>query len=90
MAGSHLIVARDTCIGQHAKAGRHAVAMGAGHYAGLLRIGALPVSTIGGGQWAHTVVLCHPPTVRLHGFGRFTPQRGVFFAVLGVVLETHQ
>lgn len=37
-----VIVAGDTCIAQHAKAGRHAVVMEPAHYAGLLRPGALP------------------------------------------------
>lgn len=38
------IVAGDTCIAQHAKAGRHAVVMEPAHYAGLLRPGAAPVT----------------------------------------------
>jgi hypothetical protein len=36
--------AGDTCIAQHAKAGRHAVVMEPAHYAGLLRPGAPPLA----------------------------------------------
>ncbi len=39
-ATHYVIVAGDTCIAQHAKAGRHAVVMEPAHYAGLLRPGA--------------------------------------------------
>ena len=38
-ATHYVIVAGDTCIAQHAKAGRHAVVMEPAHYAGLLRPG---------------------------------------------------
>jgi len=38
-----VIVAGDTCIAQHAKAGRHAVVMEPAHYHGLLRPGAAAV-----------------------------------------------
>lgn len=41
-ATHYVIVAGDTCIAQHAKAGRHAVVMEPAHYRGLLRpIGAV-------------------------------------------------
>ena len=43
-ATHYVIVAGDTCIAQHAKAGRHAVVMEPAHYAGLLRPGAPPVT----------------------------------------------
>jgi transposase len=43
-ATHYVIVAGDTCIAQHAKAGRHAVVMEPAHYAGLLRPGAAPVA----------------------------------------------
>lgn len=43
-ATHYVIVAGDTCIAQHAKAGRHAVVMEPAHYAGLLRPGATPVT----------------------------------------------
>ena len=43
-ATHYVIVAGDTCIAQHAKAGRHAVVMEPVHYAGLLRPGATPVT----------------------------------------------
>ena len=36
---TYVIVAGETCIAQHAKAGRHAVVMEPAHYAGLLRPG---------------------------------------------------
>ena len=39
-ATHYVIVAGDTCIAQHAKAGRHAVVMEPAHYQGLLRPGA--------------------------------------------------
>jgi transposase len=38
-ATHYVIMAGDTCVAQHAKAGRHAVVMEPGHYAGLLRPG---------------------------------------------------
>lgn len=41
-ATHYTILAGDTCIAQHAKAGRHAVVMEPAHYAGLLRPGAPP------------------------------------------------
>jgi transposase len=43
-ATHYVIVAGDTCIARHAKAGRHAVVMEPGHYAGLLRPGLRPRS----------------------------------------------
>jgi hypothetical protein len=43
-ATHYVIVAGDTCIAQHAKAGRHAVVMEPTHYAGLLRPGAAPLT----------------------------------------------
>ena len=43
-ATHYVIVAGDTCIAQHAKAGRHAVVMEPTHYAGLLRPGAVPLA----------------------------------------------
>jgi transposase len=43
-ATHYVIVAGDTCIAQHAKAGRHAVVMEPAHYAGLLRPGAPSVA----------------------------------------------
>jgi transposase len=43
-ATHYVIVAGDTCIAQHAKAGRHAVVMEPTHYAGLLRPGAPPLA----------------------------------------------
>jgi transposase len=43
-ATHYVIVAGETCIAQHAKAGRHAVVMEPAHYAGLLRPGATPVT----------------------------------------------
>lgn len=48
-ATHYVIVAGDTCIAQHAKAGRHAVVMEPAHYAGLLRPGAPPLT--GAPQW---------------------------------------
>ena len=39
-ATHYVIVVGETCIAQHAKAGRHAVVMEPGHYQGLLRPGA--------------------------------------------------
>lgn len=41
-ATHYVICAGDTCIAQHAKAGRHAVVMDPAHYRGLLRPGARP------------------------------------------------
>ena len=38
-----MIVAGDTCVAQHAKAGRHAVVMEPAHYQGLLRPGLVPL-----------------------------------------------
>jgi hypothetical protein len=43
-ATHYVIIAGDTCIAQHAKAGRHAVVMEPAHYAGLLRPGAAPLT----------------------------------------------
>ena len=43
-ATHYVIVAGDSCIAQHAKAGRHAVVMEPAHYRGLLRAGAAPPS----------------------------------------------
>lgn len=43
-ATHYVIVAGETCIAQHAKAGRHAVVMEPAHYAGLLRPGASPIT----------------------------------------------
>ena len=41
-ATHYRILTGDTCIAQHAKAGRHAVVMEPAHYQGLLRPGAAP------------------------------------------------
>jgi transposase len=41
-ATQYVIMAGDTCIAQHGKAGRHAVVMEPAHYQGLLRPGATP------------------------------------------------
>jgi len=43
-ATHYVILAGDTCIAQHAKAGRHAVVMEPAHYQGLLRPGAAPLT----------------------------------------------
>ena len=43
-ATHYVIVAGDSCIAQHAKAGRHAVVMEPAHYRGLLRAGTAPPS----------------------------------------------
>jgi transposase len=43
-ATHYVIVAGETCIAQHAKAGRHAVVMDPAHYAGLLRPGPRPLA----------------------------------------------
>jgi hypothetical protein len=48
-ATHYVIVVGDTCIAQHAKAGRHAVVMEPAHYQGLLRPGTAP--TVDAPQW---------------------------------------